>query len=237
LPLRQQKLLFFYWDLTTDQVIGWPAGLSGRPQRPNAFKVEGAFLGSGLNTFFARAFLGAGKVTFTTSMVATVQPRQGCFLVDNSASMVRETHDWSFGAFLPDGAPGAPAGGGFSMPAYEYALYTWSINNPARIESNIWGSISTNNPIRGSNLTDPLVHYADDYRDLRFFQDEDYNNLFVPANINQHHPAPDDELNGVEVYHVTPPPHTHILIIFIIPLTSSGTIAMTAMESTAGLNL
>lgn len=67
------------------------ADLSDPDTRITAYRISGSFY-AGISTTLARAVL--GKETFSVDVwaTATVIPRHGCFLVDLSGSMGRETH-------------------------------------------------------------------------------------------------------------------------------------------------
>jgi len=63
---------------------------------PNAFRISGRFFNTTISRI-GQNFLGTKISDFNVQAVSSLVPRRGCFLVDISTSMIRETHSlWDY---------------------------------------------------------------------------------------------------------------------------------------------
>ena len=126
----------------------------------NAFRIRGR-LYEGMAARFSRVLglnqLGGVDLEVTASMV----PRRGCFVVDLSPSITRQTH-------ILGGSDGAE--------------YAFDLGDPDHLDE--WNVMQ---PARGGALTDPAVHYQDDYLSITTLMDSDYNSS---PDYLEHHPDP-----------------------------------------------
>lgn len=174
-------------------------------EEATAFQINGNF-GGGIQTRFAHAAFGTSKIDATISATSTLVPRYGCFLVDISNSMVRETHPrWI------ESPPGS--GNGIDEKIYEYSYYLSEFEPPSAYESfnpgasrdhncswdrlngdNSSCADSTSSVHSGSNrdpldIVIPTEHFKDDYEVVEVFSDLDWNPLIHdgrhpnPANL------------------------------------------------------
>jgi hypothetical protein len=134
---------------TTACFVKW----SNRPPgftRPNAMRVSGDLFPGGIRTRGFSAVIGGGAIASTVGAIASIVPRRGCFVVDLSSSMVRQTHSGNaeFAYFLRELNPQLNKPGTFWQRA------------PESLHDDRWAGLP---PTRGGD-TDPGVHYQDDYR-------------------------------------------------------------------------
>jgi len=139
----------------------------------NAFRVQG-YMYEGVKTFFA-SILGFTETKVSVDTIATITPRQGCFIVDLSPSMTRDTH-------IPDKAHGAAYGFYLQNPINPGASYSWHDER--------WQAMATSYPRRESNPTDPTIHYADDYMPVTLLNNNDYTASGASSNYRKYHPDP-----------------------------------------------
>lgn len=156
----------------------------------NAFKVEGEF-----KTGFSGVFGSGYHPKMRTSAIATAVPRRGCFLVDISPSVTRDTHLQGLPDNEPDQCDNPP-------DPTEFALFLPSDN---------LGSGSTSHAEKFTSLCPerpefdligryPTVHYQKDYVPLSPFRDSDYENLELEKKAL--HPNPNPASGGDSRYSV-----------------------------------
>lgn len=120
----------------------------------NAFQIVGELFDP-VPARFARVFGFKQLYNFSVNAIATMVPRQGCFLVDISASMVRETHPLDLTD--PDNSK-------------QFAFDLSDANHSAQ-----WTQMENNylNRSDGSpaDQANPTIHYRSDYRKFRVFTD------------------------------------------------------------------
>ncbi len=140
----------------------------------NAFKVKGT-LHEQVKTFFA-PFVGLSSTNVPIEVISTISPRQGCFLVDLSPSMTRDTHD-------PSSNSGA---------AYGFYLQTGNLGAQASWHDTRWNAMLPNGfGIRA--LGNPYVqkqHYQDDYRTVAILNDSNYSSSAPNSDYRKFHPDP-----------------------------------------------
>ena len=135
----------------------------------NAFRISGEIFPRA-NLRFARAFFRSGTLSESVKAIATIVPRHGCFVVDISGSMTRESHhkeSYFRNAYLLT----ADNGG---APLTSNNNNSWSAFNSSGYQ---------NRPMGGSG--DPLDHFVGDYESRTVRGDLDYS-----AADFDHHPTP-----------------------------------------------
>lgn len=145
---------------------------------PNAFRITGV-INSGYTPIFMKAFSSNEPRQTTVSATVSVVPRHGCFLVDLSPSITRETHQL--------GGQGS-----------EFAFLLASDNdgfNSSRHDTD-WARLVTDFPERGANPTIANKHYADDYALRTLISDDNFSSgadgYGNPVDYPEHHPNPED---------------------------------------------
>lgn len=129
----------------------------------NAFQLVG-HLYDNVPAKFARAF-GVQTVTpVTVDAIATIVPRHGCFVVDLSSSMVRETHLDGVAEFV------------FNMSEPDHQ----------QMYSNLGATRANASPVAQA---DPTIHFQDDYVPLSSLLDSD----FTSGGYDTHHPDPNSQ--------------------------------------------
>lgn len=154
----------------------------------NAFRLRGE-LYNDVKTFFA-PILGNNKVKVNVDVVSAITPRQGCFVVDLSPSMTRETH-------IPDANHGAAYGFYLQNPVNPGAAYSW---HDERFEL-----MSVEYPLRPGGVPVPRVHYRDDYWFVPLLNNNDYISAAPNSNYRKYHPNPDtDDITLSRLYEARP---------------------------------
>lgn len=145
---------------------------------PNSFRITGV-INSGYTPIFLQAFSSNEPQQTTVSATVSVVPRHGCFLVDLSPSITRETHKL--------GGQGS-----------EFAFLLTSDNegfNTSRHDAD-WAKLTTDFPERGDNPTIANKHYADDYALRTLISDSNFSTHADghgnPVDYSEHHPNPVD---------------------------------------------
>ena len=141
----------------------------GFDSRANAFKVSGEFYSTGLFSSFAR-ILGAHAFKVRASAVATILPRHAVFLVDNSRSMVQETHPIET-TYIDEHPQIEGSDYGFPSPVTISTLH-----------DELWKWMQANALNRPANETEnphKQKHYVNDYSSFVLLGDDSYGNLGV----------------------------------------------------------
>lgn len=134
----------------------------------NAFQIKGQLYES-IPARFARTFGITTIADPVVDAVATMIPRHGCFVVDLSASMTRETH------LLNDPNP---------LDPLRQATDSVYLNT----SDGYYNGMPNNRAGSGLTTGDPAyqtIHFKDDYQQRSIYTDADYNNV-----NSQHHPNP-----------------------------------------------
>jgi hypothetical protein len=147
---------------------------SGSNDPINAFRIRGD-LYEEVKTFFS-GILGNSSHTVSVDVVSTITPRQGCFLIDLSPSMTRETH-------ISSSDHGATYGFYLKDPVNPGAAHSWHDTR--------WNQMNALYPTRDtSSYADPRIHYADDYRLFSLLDNAEYSGSNSNSNYRRYHPDP-----------------------------------------------
>ena len=168
----------------------------------NAFRVTGLFPSINLTGFSSYAFGRDYSEAIRVDAIATVVARHGCFLVDISNSVIRDTHTLQ----------GPTDGGGNIKPEFlagtatavgeEYVFLLTDDNSGEFSDSQYdtlysggdggWGLFSpldassgSQYHTRGANQGEPKVHYGDDYVRVKTFGDAARAHI---ADVDEFHP-------------------------------------------------
>jgi hypothetical protein len=153
----------------------------------NAFKVEGDFK-TGFSGFFSGGSSSGYNLRMKTSAIATAVPRRGCFLVDISPSVTRDTHLQG----APDNNPNQcdnppdPSEFAFFLPADNQG--SGSISHQQK-----FNSLCEERPAFDLIGRYPTVHYQNDYVPLTPYADDNYDDLGDQMAL---HPNPDPNSGG-----------------------------------------
>jgi hypothetical protein len=143
-----------------------PCFVEGVSEGVNAIKIVGTMYHTSMLRL-ARLAFNTDSLPVRVSATSSAIPRHGCFLIDISRSIVKSTHTGidEYAYFLS----GEQLISGFPL---------YYRNN----DHSNWLSLNEYYPERGSNITDPEVHYASDYRRKYIMGDDDYSSALYPYN-------------------------------------------------------
>ena len=148
----------------------------------NAFKVEGDFK-TGFSGFFSGGLSSGYNLRMKTSAIATAVPRRGCFLVDISPSVTRDTHLQGVPIYDPNPCDNPP------RPS-EFAFSTASQSHQERFSA-LCATRPDFDLVQAENY--PKIHYQNDYVQLSPYTDDDYDELGDQRVL---HPNPDPDSGG-----------------------------------------
>ena len=150
-------------------------------ENPNAFHIEGQLYGDYRPLFMRAISSDWHPVAIRGSATASVIPRHGCFLIDLSPSVTRETH--------------RPGGQGNSFAYLLARDNTGMFYNPLGSHETGFNHLETFFPFRNpENLTVPTQHYANDYQLFSLLADGNFlsgtDNYGHAHDYSEHHPNP-----------------------------------------------
>lgn len=212
IPEESAGLIFGRWTregCTNGEEFCFSPGSSSN-QRPNATKIIGILEGK-ITQVFSRAAFGFVPKGVTVTATASVVPRQGCFLVDVSPSIVFDTHPKWVSAppptptSTPTPAPTpAPVCGAGHYYAFSMDGYNGSALDGAQYSKNrmVHDWLRNVNPVRDNSSTTACnsthaqetelcpgapFHCYSDYAQKATLSDDDYG---AKAEYAEYHPHP-----------------------------------------------
>ena len=151
----------------------------GGPRGVNAMRVTGGFYPS-FSTKLASGLFNIQSISLNVLATATISPRWIQFLVDNSRSVVRDTH----AVWVPSGDPAA-SGPATAQEGHEYAYLLASDNGLTRSWHDVsWDWWQAQMPTRVAGDTNPRHHYINDYSAFDVLGDGNYSSATYDKHPN-----------------------------------------------------